>query len=509
MDEISAKKDETKFSVELLLAVLNQLPTPVYVKDKDTNFILSNSAHCKSMGVVEEDLLGKNDFDLHSPEAAVNFNATDRDIILTGKPVVREDTFQHIDGSLHIVLTRKARILGPDGEYLLIGTNSDLTEIKTRENQYKALSETVPVGVAQINEDLEITFANPLFNAYCGGDGTEMDHARLIHKLQDVHLGFPAEACKFETDIQGLGNQPRSFIVISSGWIDLGSAQRSATVSLIDVSQMTELRRINEDVSQLNQDLAANVRKLNLMQDALVKKGRMEQLGQLTATVAHELRNPLGAVRTSAFLLERKLKDKNLGIEAQLERINKGIVRCDNIITQLLDFSRSKQLQCQSDDLDGWLTGIVEEEVKKLPAHVTVELVLGLGGKAVAFDPSRLQRAMLNLMSNAVEAMIGNGDVPVDLAGGCCKLIVSTYEKDDFFSIRVEDNGPGMSEEILARIREPLYTTKSFGTGLGVPAIEQIAAQHGGRLDIKSEVGKGSVFTMWLPKSSAQVDTAA
>jgi signal transduction histidine kinase len=151
----------------------------------------------------------------------------------------------------------------------------------------------------------------------------------------------------------------------------------------------------------------------------------------------------------------------------------------------------------------------VEEEVKKLPAHVTVELVLGLGGKAVAFDPSRLQRAMLNLMSNAVEAMIGNGDVPVDLAGGSCKLIVSTYEKDDFFSIRVEDNGPGMSEEILARIREPLYTTKSFGTGLGVPAIEQIAAQHGGRLDIKSEVGKGSVFTMWLPKSSAQVDTAA
>ncbi len=95
----------------------------------------------------------------------------------------------------------------------------------------------------------------------------------------------------------------------------------------------------------------------------------MEQLGQLTATVAHELRNPLGAVRTSAFLLERKLKDKGLGIEAQLERINNGIVRCDNIITQLLDFSRTKQLQCQPGDLDDWLTGIVEEEAQKAAEH--------------------------------------------------------------------------------------------------------------------------------------------
>jgi signal transduction histidine kinase len=86
------------------------------------------------------------------------------------------------------------------------------------------------------------------------------------------------------------------------------------------------------------------MKRLKEAQDELVKKGRMEQLGQLTATVAHELRNPLGAVRTSAFLLERKIKGKGLDVEAQIERINKGIVRCDNIITQLLDFSSAHRL---------------------------------------------------------------------------------------------------------------------------------------------------------------------
>ncbi len=81
------------------------------------------------------------------------------------------------------VLTRKARLTGDDGRFYIIGTNSDLTDSKKRENQYKALSETVPVGVAQIDEEMEVTFANPLFNAYCGGDGTESRPERMMDKL--------------------------------------------------------------------------------------------------------------------------------------------------------------------------------------------------------------------------------------------------------------------------------------------------------------------------------------
>jgi PAS domain S-box-containing protein len=484
---------------EVLLSILDNLPTSIFVKDEELKFVYSNALHCHMIGKTEAEILGKCDFDFYPPEDASGYAERDSAVVDTGEDSISEEMACREDGTKTLVLTRKARLEGPNGKVYLIGTNSDLTDTKKRENQYKALSETVPVAVAQIDESLDISFANPLFNAYCGGDGSETDRARMVSKLRETNPDFPGQACKFETIVQGLGNQPRTVIVISSGWLDLGDLSRSATVSLVDISQMQELQRINEEVSRLNLELAANMKKLSDAQDSLIKKGRMEQLGQLTATVAHELRNPLGAVRTSAFLLERKLKDKGMGVESQIDRINKGIVRCDNIITQLLDFSRSKQLECQPGDLDEWLTVLIEEEVRKIPSQVEVELLLGLNGQTVPFDPSRLQRAVINMISNAVEAIVGTHEHAAVNAVAHPKLVISTFLKQGHVSVRVADNGPGIPEDVLVRIREPLFTTKSFGTGLGVPAIEQIAAQHGGRLDIRSVIGEGSSFTVWLP----------
>ncbi len=102
-----------------------------------------------------------------------------------------------------------------------------------------------------------------------------------------------------------------------------------------------QLGAMNDDVTKLNVELAANMKKLSEAQSEIVRKGKLAQLGQLTATVAHEIRNPLSAVSTAAFLLTRKTAGKSIGIEPQLARINNGIQRCDNIISQLLDFARS------------------------------------------------------------------------------------------------------------------------------------------------------------------------
>jgi PAS domain S-box-containing protein len=487
---------------DILLKIADQLPTGVFVKDSDLRFLYLNDHFCKTLDRQPEELLGFSDADLWPEEESREFIESERHILETGEASIKEESLTLAAGSTLHIMSRKARMVGSDGTKYIVGNTMDLTALRKRENQYKALSETVPVGVAQIDENMNLQHANPLFNIYCGGEGSDADQKRLIGKLVEAHPVFPGENCKFEATIQGLGSQPRTVIAISSGWLDLGDGVRTATISLIDITQMSELQRINNEVTRLNKELAENMRKLSTAQDELVKKGRLEQLGQLTATIAHELRNPLGAVRTSAFLMERKLKDKGLGLEAQLERINNGVIRCDNIITQLLDFSRTKQLICEAGDIDNWLTGIVEEEARKLPANVDIELVLGLDGQTVPFDPSRLQRAIINMISNASEAMVGQGDKKLTANGAAPKITVSTYMKDGHVSIRVVDNGPGIPAEVMSRIREPLFTTKSFGTGLGVPAIEQIAVQHGGRLDIRSAVGEGSVFTVWLPQTS-------
>ena len=261
----------------------------------------------------------------------------------------------------------------------------------------------------------------------------------------------------------------------------------------------SDLHTAHEQIATLNAELLEKMSSLKLAQDELGKKGRMEQLGQLTATVAHELRNPLGGVRTSAYLLERKLAGKGMGAEQSLQRINNGILRCDKIITQLLDFSRTAQVRCEMKDLDQWLKYVIEEEAKTLPSNIRIKLSLGMENQFVPFDPARLQRAVINLLSNASEAMVGrSNDEPVD-AVESPEIDVSTFVSGDKAMLRVRDNGPGIPPDVLARIREPLFTTKNFGTGLGIPAVEQIAVQHGGTLEIKSSPGDGAEFMLILP----------
>lgn len=260
-----------------------------------------------------------------------------------------------------------------------------------------------------------------------------------------------------------------------------------------------EIQTVNEDMATLNRQLSDNITKLREAQDEALRKGKMAQLGNLTATVAHELRNPLSTVRTSTYLLARKLKDKGLGVDPQIQRINNGIVRCDNIITQLLDFSRSKAVKAEPLVLDVWLEKLIQSEAQKLPELVSIDCYFGLGEKLVDLEPGRFERAVINLLSNASEAMVGKGDDPKARYTETPVITIKTKLTERGAEISVADNGPGISADNMSKIREPLFTTKNFGTGLGISAVEQILEQHGGGLEIDSVEGQGATFTLWLP----------
>jgi signal transduction histidine kinase len=283
---------------------------------------------------------------------------------------------------------------------------------------------------------------------------------------------------------------------------------------LADAHQQTlafskEIQTVNSDMGTLNRQLSDNLSKLHEAQDEALRKGKMAQLGNLTATVAHELRNPLSTVRTSTYLLARKIKDKGLGVEPQLQRINNGIIRCDNIITQLLDFSRSKAVKAEPTVLDVWLEKLIQAEAQRLPESISIECVFGLGEKLVELEPGRFERAMINLLSNASEALVGKGDDPKASFRENPTITITTRLTARGAEISVADNGPGIPPENLNKIREPLFTTKNFGTGLGIPAVEQILEQHSGGLEITSIEGQGATFTMWLPVHANQGEQAA
>lgn len=489
-----------QLSAETLYQILDQLPTPIYVKDEQLRYVFSNKKHCEMVGKSSEELIGLSDNEIHPPELSKAFIEDDMGVMNGDTAIVKEEQVRYSDGTARHVVSRKAKLICENGTALLIGTNSDLTAAKKREEQYFALAQTVPVGVMQIEETGSITFFNPLMQSYLNTDVHAMDAADMRKILGRPTEEFPGVASNFECSFKSYDGKIRRFLIISSGWSILGKGtNRAAIVSMVDVSENVELKRINEEILRLNTELASNMRLLKEAQDALVKKGRLEQMGQLTATIAHELRNPLGAVRTSAFVMEKRLKNSGLDLDAQFNRIKNGVTRCDNIIAQLLDFSRGKQLDCKLLNFDDWLSRVVEEEAARLPVNVNIKCLLGLGGLHVSFDPGRLQRAILNLISNASEAMVGIDGSAAKSSAPEALITLLTGLDGPFVTIKVSDNGPGMTADIVGRIREPLFTTKSFGTGLGVPVIEQVAAQHGGSLSIESVIGEGSSFTLRLP----------
>ena len=497
--------------IDAVLQILDVLPTSLFIKDENLKFVFSNQAHCRIIGSPAESLLGLSDADFYPADQVKEFTAADQAVLASHVPHEFMELATATDGSTIYSLTRKLRIMTSDGRIYLVGTNTDLTAMKTKEKEleakearYRALAETVPVGIWHLNDKDETIYVNPFLLHLLGMTESEFMSASAGDFLGcGPAIGLAemlSDKTRFETDLMSNGKVIARALVVSSGWLEnAGVAGRSVMITFVDVTKIADLQNVNDQVTRLNAELSQNIQKLKETQEEMVRAGRMAQLGQLTATVAHELRNPLATVRTSAFVLDRKVRGKGLGVEQQLLRIDKGVVRCDTIISQLLDFTRTKAAQCKLIEFDSWLAKIVEEEAAKLPSSVVIECTLGLGELNVAIDPDRFSRCVINIVNNASEAMVGKGDVPQDQKCAAPKITISTSRTPRGIEVSVADNGPGISEENLKKIREPLFTTKAYGTGLGIPAVEKILEQHNGGLEVSSTPGEGACFTAWFP----------
>ena len=183
-----------------------------------------------------------------------------------------------------------------------------------------------------------------------------------------------------------------------------------------------------------------------------------------------------------------------------LERIERGIKRCDNIIDELLDYSRIKDLDRTVVSIDGWLATLLDEQ--PLPAGIILERDLTLPNESVPIDPERLRRAVINVFENACQAMTHNTET--ETGDTQSRLRIATRATDDRIEIVITDTGPGIPGEVLAQIFEPLFSTKNFGIGLGLPTAKQIVEQHGGDIKVETEEGRGTSFVLRLPRGEQE-----
>ena len=234
---------------------------------------------------------------------------------------------------------------------------------------------------------------------------------------------------------------------------------------------------------------------LERAQARLLRQQRLATLGQVTGTIAHELRHPLGTLRLTFFSLRRRAAAAGLVDGTTFDKIDRNIDRCDRVIEDLLDFTRTKSLEPLPTVIDEWVEACLDE--RPLPRDVRLECALH-GSTSLRVDREGLRRALLNVIDNACQAMAETDDRD-------CVLTIDSHVDEHAWTLRISDTGPGVDPAHQAEVFEPLFSTKPFGVGLGLPVVAQIMAQHGGGVGLDSELGRGTTVSLWIPVESPEV----
>ncbi len=382
---------------------------------------------------------------------------------------------------------------------VLFGTIRDTEENKTRdlrqlsfqlEEAYKKLEEraiqliniqdytqsilrSITSGVITVGPDGSVATANPAAERMLEMSEFEMV-PRPINLLFKVDGGLAGDVGKVlagrlplamrETTLVTSEGQEVHVQVSTSRMRAVGGTVLGAVVTLEDVSDIKALT------------------------DQLIRADRLAAMGELTAGVAHEVRNPLGVIRASVQLLEDAQCDA-ARIEEAAEVIKQEIDRLDKVIKALLDFGRPSKPTLVRADLNSVIEDVVlftnrfagQSDVL-IEQHLAPDLPLVLG------DPDQLKQVFLNLVTNAVQAMSTTGGT----------IAIHTRGTGEYVEVRVSDNGPGIAQRDLTKVFDPFFTKRAEGTGLGLTIVHRIIDEHDGHIEVVSD-SSGTVFTVTLP----------
>ncbi len=238
------------------------------------------------------------------------------------------------------------------------------------------------------------------------------------------------------------------------------------------------------------------------------ERDRLAVLGQMAAGLAHEIRNPLGAIKGAAQLLADPgpdAKEMDPAAHEFLGIILEEVERLDRVVGSVLDLARTNQGAVVPTDVNAVLRRTLQVlSTERSSRDLTVDVQLDSGLPRVAVDPEQLRQVIMNLYRNAAQAMAGRGGITIKTRirpGSGSALPGMGAQNDPFVEIIVADTGPGISQKVLKNLFLPFFSTKEKGTGLGLAISQGIAQAAGGRIEVESYEGKGTTFAVILPAS--------
>jgi PAS domain S-box-containing protein len=284
---------------------------------------------------------------------------------------------------------------------------------------------------------------------------------------------------------------------------DIRYLHSSGEVIKDDHGQPVRMLGICQDVTQRKRAEIA----LDQAREQLAQSQKLEALGQLTGGIAHDFNNLLMIVSGHTQLLRRRLNDsKDL---RAIDAITAAAGRGETLTRQLLAFSRRQQLSPVVIDLGARIEALREMLASSLRGNIEIRYDIAAGLWPVEVDPGELELALVNIAVNARDAMPDGGTITLS-ARNVPHGTDAGPLAGDFVALSLTDTGRGIPSEALPRVFEPFFTTKEVGkgTGLGLSQVHGFAYQSGGAITISSEVGRGTVITLYLPRSEAPLSVA-
>jgi PAS domain S-box-containing protein len=371
-----------------------------------------------------------------------------------------------------------------------------MDSLQESEQRYRNLFNGVPVGIFRTTSDGHILDANPAVIDILGYPNREAllaINAVSLYVSQDDRRQWRCKADSegivhgFETRLRRLDG--RIIWVHISGRIVHDEGER-VTYNEGVLEDITERKHAEEALRQA--------------QEELVRKEKLAILGQLAGTVGHEIRNPLGVMNNAVYFLKTVMPDADETVKEYLDLIKGEISNCRRTIAELFDFSRTRTPQFIPVTV-GTVIGRALEKCR-IPENVDLRVHVPDTLPEVSVDPFQMGQVFQNLITNAVQAMEGGGALRI-----AARRVQSGREDNvelrtlnsvsdrEFVEISVTDTGEGITPENMERLFQPLFTTKTKGIGFGLAICRNLTEANGGRIEVESEPGRGTTFTVILP----------
>ncbi len=493
--------------IDLFRHVMDELPVAAFIKAHDLSIEFVNKAWCAITGLAKEDVIGRTDRELFGADDAESYSHDDTEVVVTGAVREVEEPVTHRDGTLRQLMTRKSRLVALDGSVHLVGSSTDITEVKAREQAlqesmrenevFRSLIDNVPVSIYAKRSDLRQFYVN---KGWCDLTGLSKDEA----------IG--------KTDVEIFGSDGEAFVAGDMAVLRTGETQEiEETVTLADGSVRHQFARkgamIASDGSLYLIGSTTDITELK-MREAELREARQRAVladrakSEFLANMSHEIRTPMNGVLGMAELLAKS------DLDPKQKTFTDIIVKSGNalltIINDILDFSKIDAGQLVLDPAPFNLPEAIEDvatlvstRAKEKDLELIVRVEPGLESLFIG-DVGRIRQIVTNLLGNAVK-FTDEGHVLVDVTGE--RVVAGTK-----LTISVTDTGIGIPEEKQKQVFEKFSqvdtssTRRHEGTGLGLAITSRLVELMGGEIGVESAEGKGSTFwfTVTLPRAGQQ-----